>query len=233
MMPWEGQLPLATVIQAIAAKPFADQLEPDLRVLANLGYGSDPYSGWSMLPADVGTPLRAFQSLDAEEFKTVLDALCSGAKEGFNAFTNDLLHPVADGGGLLAGLFGAGDAMGAPHSLAEMANGVSSFLSDLYSLRLPIADIANALTVALPAHGLTVLMNSLQEGQDFGEALSLTSAFTTGPESLAGGFLAIVGLPAVQDSGRPGPDLLGLPAKFGLIPGRGLDCRYWQSWPRL
>ncbi|QZA08117.1 PE-PPE domain-containing protein [Mycolicibacter heraklionensis] len=199
MMPWQDQLPLATVIQAIAGKPLADLLEPDLRVLANLGYGTDPYTGWSTSPADVATTLQASPHLTAEEFNTILGALWDGAKEGFHDFTNDLLHPAADSGGLLSGLLGGGGDMDAPHSLAEMANGFSKLLTDLYSLVLPVQDIVNALTVALPAHELTVLTNSLMEGQSLGDALSLTSAFATGLESLAGGFLAIVGLNALPD----------------------------------
>ena len=199
MMPWQDQLPLATVIQALAGKPLADLLEPDLRILANLGYGTDPYTGWSTSPADVATTLQGAPSLTTEEFNTILGALWDGAKEGFHDFTNDLLHPAADSGGLLSGLLGGGDATGGPHSLAEMANGLSSLLGHLYSLALPVADIFNALTVALPAHELTVLANSLMEGQSLGDALSLTSAFATGLESLAGGFLAIVGLHAVSD----------------------------------
>lgn len=197
VMPWEGQLPLATVIQMIAGKPIADLLEPDLKVLANLGYGVDPTTGWSTLPADVATPLRIFPTLNAEEFNTILDALWSGAKQGFNAFVDDLLHPAAAAGGL-SGLLDAADASSGPHSLIDIASTLSSLWSTVSSLGMPASDIINALTVELPAHALTVLTNSLQDGQSLGDALSLTSAFATGLESLAGGFAVIVGLQAVQ-----------------------------------
>lgn len=200
MMPWEGQLPLATIIQALAGKPIADLLEPVLTVISNLGYGTDPDIGWSTLPADVPTTLQAYPTLTSEEFNTILGALWDATKEGFNDFTYDLTHPQADaGGGLLGGLLGSGDEVSGPHSIAEIADGISSLISHISSLSMPISDIFNALTVALPAHAFTVFTNSLLEGQDLGEALSLTSAFATGLESLAGGFLAIVGLNALPD----------------------------------
>lgn len=205
MMPWEGQLPLATIIQAFAGKPIADLLEPVLTVISNLGYGTDPTIGWPTLPADMPTTLQPYPTLTSEEFDTILGALWDATKQGVNDFFYALSHPEEDaGGGLLASLLGGGsdEVSSGPQSLAEIADGVSSLISHVSALSMPISDIFNALTVALPAHSLTVFMNSLEEGKDFGEALSLTSAFATGLQALAGGFLAIVGVNAL-------PDILG------------------------
>lgn len=199
MMPWEGQLPLATVIELIAGKPIADLLEPVLKVLANLGYGMDPEIGWSTLPADVPTPLQVSPIPDWAQFQTILGALMTGAEQGFKNFVADLTNPSDDSGDTaLAGLLGGGGDPTGPHSFLDAVNGFSGALAQLYSLALPVADIVNALGITLPANQFEVAMNSLQDGDLMG-ALQLPGALATGLEALAGGFLVMVGLQALPN----------------------------------
>src|ERR1700719_4652105 len=73
-----------------AAKPLADLPAPDLQVLVNLGYGPNPDIGWSDAPANVSTPVGLFPSIDSEQFNTILQALSTGAQQGWQAFVADL-----------------------------------------------------------------------------------------------------------------------------------------------
>ncbi|MGB9226916.1 PE-PPE domain-containing protein, partial [Mycobacterium sp.] len=88
MIPTE-HLPLLQPLRSIplVGTPFADLLEPDLRVIVNLGYG-DPNYGWSTAPANVPTPFGLFPSLN--DMEKVPDLLASGTQQGITAFTHDV-----------------------------------------------------------------------------------------------------------------------------------------------
>ena len=75
----------------IAGQPLYDLLQPDMRILVNLGYGSIS-DGWNQGPANVETPIALFPTdLD---WSAVLPALGNGAQQGVTAFVHDLLNPA-------------------------------------------------------------------------------------------------------------------------------------------
>jgi PE-PPE domain len=88
-------LPLLEPLRAIpgVGTPLADLLEPDVRVLVNLGYGS-PDQGWSTGPPNVPTPFGLFPPVNPG---TVLSDLVTGTQQGIGAFVSDI---GAEGSGL-------------------------------------------------------------------------------------------------------------------------------------
>lgn len=87
LVPTEN-LPLLDPLRMIpvVGNPLADLLQPDLRVIVNLGYG-DPDFGYSTGPANVPTPAGFLPQLD---INAVWTALVNGAQQGWSAMINDL-----------------------------------------------------------------------------------------------------------------------------------------------
>jgi hypothetical protein len=211
MSPFDGQLPLATLIQDLAGKPLADLLEPDLRVLVNLGYGPDPDIGWSNAPANVATPVGLFPSIDAAQFNTILQALSTGAQQGLQAFSADLSAASSgdtSGGAVtdILDMFSQTAAPTDPPSLTDIVNDLSSALSQSYALLLPTADIINALTTTLPLAEATLFTNFLQEG-DLIDALGMPTAVATGLGTVAAG---VEGLVLLENLPNIASDLSGI-----------------------
>ncbi|MGH3562276.1 MAG: PE-PPE domain-containing protein, partial [Mycobacterium sp.] len=191
MIPTE-QLPLTELIAMIpvVGQPLADLLEPDLRVLVNLGYGSDPDVGWSTTGANLPTPFGLFPSLDSEQFNAVLQALATGAQQGFEAFVGDLSHlSLTDGtqsASDMANLFDTPDPSSLP-SLTDIVNALSGAVSSAYATLLPTADIVNALITTLPAFDISLFFHELMTG-DLLDAVGLPVAATVGLTTIAIGF---------------------------------------------
>lgn len=184
MIPTE-QLPLAQLIEAFAGKPLADLLEPDLRVLANLGYGPDPHIGWSESPADVATPFGLFPSIDSAQFATILSALSDGAQKGFNDFLADLANPASWAPASAWEMPNPLDA-GALPSLTDIVNALTTVTAQAYSALLPTADIINAMATTLPVYDLNIFTHFLTEG-DLLNAIGMPIAANTGILTLAAG----------------------------------------------
>jgi hypothetical protein len=183
MIPTE-QLPLAQAIEQIAGKPVADLLEPDLRVIANLGYGPDPDKGWSESPANEPTPAHGgFPNLDADQMQNVMHALSDGAQKGFHNFLDDLSDSSDSGSDSGSDPSDTGDMP----SLTDVVNGFSDAASHAYATLLPTADILNALTTTLPAEDISLFTHYLQEG-DLTDALGVPAAVTVGLLTVAAGF---------------------------------------------
>jgi hypothetical protein len=91
MIPAED-LPLLDPLRLIPVigNPLADLLQPDLRVLVNLGYGSIDH-GWSPGDADVPTTFGLFPSLSVLE--QVPQALANGLQQGISDAIKDLENP--------------------------------------------------------------------------------------------------------------------------------------------
>lgn len=71
-------------------QPLYDLLEPDMRILVNLGYGNIA-DGWSPGPANLEAPLGLFPTdLD---WSAVGQALIEGAQQGLQNAMNDLFQP--------------------------------------------------------------------------------------------------------------------------------------------
>lgn len=170
MIPTEN-LPLLELLRAVPflGDPLADLVQPALRVLINLGYGSIE-NGWDPGPADLSTPFGLFPTnIDLGD---VLTALGNGVEQGWNDFINDL--------GSLPSL---------PEALANSASvldtfagGVNAFsadLSTLYSTLLPITDLVNAMLTTLPAYNISLFAQELAAGDPL-DALLMPLAADTG-----------------------------------------------------
>lgn len=190
-------LPLLMPLQSIPVigQPLYDLLEPDMRILVNLGYGSIT-DGWSAGPANVATPFELFPT--DLNWGEVLNALGNGAQEGMNNFVHDLSNLTFPSAAELSGS-STGDvaAMTLP-SLTELVNAFSSITSTAYAALLPTADILNAVLTTAPAYAAQVFVQELGDG-DILNAIGLPVAGIVGLGTLAAGFefLALNG--AVRD----------------------------------
>ena len=175
-----AELPLLVPLQLlpVIGQPLYDLLEPDMRVLVNLGYGSIT-EGWSQGDADVPTTFGLFPSdLDVGD---VLAALGSGLQSGIGDAaaqlqdpTNYQITPVQDLPGFatlfrsleLAGLgSGSTDTGGTtPLSLTDLVNEFSGALSNGYATLLPTADTLNAIITGLPLYDANVFIDELGDG---------------------------------------------------------------------
>ncbi|OBJ74372.1 PE-PPE domain-containing protein [Mycobacterium sp. 1274756.6] len=81
----------------VAGRPLADLLEPDLRILVNLGYGSIT-DGWNSGPADVASTIGLFPTelhcVAGCSWLDLPEALLRGAWQGVSDFVDDLLDPT-------------------------------------------------------------------------------------------------------------------------------------------
>lgn len=164
MIPAET-LPLLDVLrlQPITGDLLADLLEPALRILVNLGYGSIEH-GWSDGPADVPVTADLFSLYPADlDWSELSTALVKAAQEGMRAATADLFDPatyqmtsIFDNpvfATLWDSLYGMGltsiplGALDAKAASAEGAGGfteITRWLSDLQGLQQPDFDAIGA-----------------------------------------------------------------------------------------
>ena len=197
--------------------PLADLVQPDLKVLVNLGYG-DPNYGWSQGPANVPTEFGLFPSLS--DMEKVPPLLALGTQQGITAFVHDVSAEISSAGSLMPSFSSPGSLMQSLSSLTGPSSGpsvVSTMLpspadllsalspvsvadnvynavnalslasSDAYSTLLPTADVANALLTTLPAYDLTLFAAGLQSGNLL-EAIGQPIATDTYLIPLAGAF---------------------------------------------
>jgi hypothetical protein len=211
MIPTET-LPLLQPLQSIPVigQPLYDLLEPDLRILVNLGYG-DIDHGWDQGPAYVPTPFGLFPTdLNPGD---VLAALASGTQQGVHAFMHDLgslslpdvsemftANPLAT--------FGSDAADSPLDSLTGFVNTVSDDVASLYAALLPVADVVNALTTTLPAYDASLFAQELSSGNLL-DAVGLPIAANFALDTIAVGFAAapvldafasVLGFPSLLDT---------------------------------
>jgi hypothetical protein len=79
------------LLTPIIGQPLYDLFEPDTSILVNLGYGSIT-EGWNQGPADLVTTVN--WGLPDMDWNQVFAALDTGAQQGWEAFTADLLNPA-------------------------------------------------------------------------------------------------------------------------------------------
>lgn len=212
-----GNLPILEPLRAVpfVGNPIADLIQPDLKVLVNLGYG-DPAYGYSTGPANVPTPLGLFPSVQPG---TVLADLVTGTQQGFAAAAGDLTAggfpspPSLSLPGTLAapGLTGAfpptgfsidGLIEGLQAANTNVVSALSNAMSAGYSVALPTADIANALLTSMPSYDLNLFLNGILQvahGDPMGlvNAVGLPISADAALLSLAGGWELIVLVNAV------------------------------------
>ncbi|HEU4360491.1 MAG TPA: PE-PPE domain-containing protein [Mycobacterium sp.] len=195
MIPTEN-LPLLDPLRAIPVigKPLADLIQPDLKVLVDLGYG-DPDYGWSTGPANVPTPFGLFPSLS--DMAKVPGLLLSGTEQGFQAFISDISNPAAlslSSPSTLLSLFSDPFApseavTGAPMNLTGIVDSFTTAIAAAYASLLPTADIANAVLTSMPAYDVSLFLDNLGNPLD---AVGLPIAADVGLLTLSAGVELLV-----------------------------------------
>jgi hypothetical protein len=213
MIPTQN-LPLLDPLRSIpvVGNPLADLLQPDLKVLVNLGYG-DPDYGWSQGPANVPTEFGLFPPLS--DVEKVPGLLVSGTQQGITDFMQDISAELTSTGSLTpslsslampssgpsavmlpspADLVSALSPVSVADGIYNAVNALSGAASDAYSTLLPTADVANGLVTSLPAYDLTLFAAGLQSGNLL-EAIGQPIATDTYLIPLAGAFeaFAVIG----------------------------------------
>lgn len=176
-------LPLLDPLRVIpvVGKPLADLLQPDLRVIVNLGYG-DPAYGWSTTAANVPTPFGLFPSVSPG---VVLDALAAGTQQGVHDFLADLRdiswNPSPLWPDLLPALVGPPPGPVAPTPV-NIVNTVAKIISTDYAVLLPTADIITAATLSLPAYDASLFASGIEHGSlinAIGDPIAANTAMLT------------------------------------------------------
>ncbi len=174
----------------VVGQPLADLIQPDLKVLVNLGYG-DPAHGYSTAPANVPTPLGLFPHLSQA---SIVSDLLTGSRQGITAAASDLSaagFPSVSGlssmspTSLLSGMSHALTSISSPSAPAllspasidsfigqlqaantNIANGFTNAFGSAYSALLPTADLANALLTSMPSYDFSLFMSGIEDAVD-------------------------------------------------------------------
>ncbi|SOJ52765.1 PE family protein PE3 [Mycobacterium simulans] len=184
-------LPLLQPLRAlpVIGGPLANLIEPNVRVIVNLGYG-DPYHGYSTSPPDVWTPFGLFPDVSPV---TVAEALAAGTQQGINNFTFDMSQLLANPPTLPPLQMPAPtdlttdlrvSAADLPSPLT-VANTVASIVSTDYAVLLPTADIALSLVTTLPAYNVQLFAEQLAQGNLI-NAIGYPIAANVGLATIAG-----------------------------------------------
>jgi hypothetical protein len=180
-------LPLLDPVRAIPVigNPIADLVQPDLRVLVDLGYGSTT-QGWSPDPPNVPTPFGVIPPVSPG---AVLAALAAGTQQGIGAFAGDInagiagfpsslpnlslpdLTSVLGVGGPYSMASGMTSALSSPDSViaalqsanTRITNALTDAGATAYATLLPTADIATALAVSAPSYDLNLFLSGVEQ----------------------------------------------------------------------
>jgi hypothetical protein len=184
-------------------KPLYDLLEPDTRILVNLGYGSIT-EGYNQGPADVPTTFGLFPDINQAQLS---EALSSGWQQGVTAALHDIQHPVSYQDQVapllpfVNSFYLTGDAPENPSftefldgflkfvgfpvsdvtlhsSPTDIINDISATLSYDYSSLLPAADAYNDSLTSLPAYYADIFTSQLEAGNAFDAVLDPLAANT-------------------------------------------------------
>lgn len=216
-----GDLPLLDPLRDIPVigNPIADLLQPDLRLIVNLGYDNpNPLEGWDAGPANVTTPFGLFPPLS--QVLAALQQVVPQTELGVQNFIGDLSNPasllsLSSTSSLTDPLAALSTLLSDPTALlsspTDIVNNISSAASTAYATLLPTADIANALLTSLPAYDISLFTNNLSDPLN---AIGLPIAADTALATLAGGFEYDVLSSAVSTIAAD----LGLSALTSLIP---------------
>jgi hypothetical protein len=204
-----AHLPLLEPLRAIpvVGNPIADLLEPDTRVLVNLGFGC-PDQGWSTGPPNVPTSFGLFPHVNPGN---VLADLATGAQQGVGAFTNDLANlslpdlaqlPTVPTPTFPTSIGGFIQDLQTVNT--NVTKAFSSALATGYSVLLPTADFLNAGLISIPAYDFNLFLNGIGQALNgdpvgglihaIGDPIAADVALFT----IAGGFEAIVLASAAQ-----------------------------------
>jgi hypothetical protein len=203
MIPNDNLPILEPLLLIPGAQPLYDLLEPDTRILVNLGYGSIT-EGWNQGPANVPTTFGLFPDINQTQLS---EALSNGWQQGVTDALNDLQHPISyqdqvaplvpfadslytigyapqdpsftdviDGLLKFAG-FPLSDVT-LSSSPADISNDINATLSyDSSSLR-PLEDAINVFLTGLPGYDATIATDQLDAGNFLNAILDPMSANT-------------------------------------------------------
>lgn len=144
-------LPLVQPLRSIPllGNAIADLIEPDLRILVNLGYG-DLAHGYSSGPPDVPTPFGVFPSIDPQ---ALVSSLAAGTQQGVTAFGHDLagltLSDVAD---VLKW-----------NPVSALSGALPTDSTAVFDKVQPTVNIATDLLTAVPAYDLRLFVDGVQQ----------------------------------------------------------------------
>jgi hypothetical protein len=185
-------------------QPLYDLLEPDTRILVNLGYGSIT-EGWNQEPANV--PITFAASPPSSVLDQVPSALATGWQQGVAAFMNDIAHPISYqdqlaplmpfmnltyilgltpenpsftefiNGFLTYAGFPLPD-LTATSSPADIVDAISKILSYDYTSLANFGDAINNLFTSLPAYDSEIFTSLVNAGDLSGAFLDTASANT-------------------------------------------------------
>jgi hypothetical protein len=192
-------LPLLQPLQSIPVigQPLYDLLEPDTRILVNLGYGSIT-DGWSQGPANVPTEFGLFPTnISPSE---VLAALANGAQHGVQNFIDDLsnLSPSTMSLPDLSDLLTLNPAADLSTTPTDIVNALTAAFSTAYATLLPTADIAVAIGDSLPAYDAGLVMSGLEAGNLL-DAVGDPIAANTGLVAFGAGIEVVTLVRSVED----------------------------------
>lgn len=175
--------PLRSVL--IVGNPLANLVQPNLKVIVNLGYG-DPAYGYSTSPPNVATPFGLFPEVSPV---VIADALVAGTQQGIGDFAYDVSHlelPLpADGSTMPSTAPGSGTPV-PPLSIdsliddlqvanRNLANTISKVAATSYATVLPTADIANAALTIVPSYNIHLFLEGIQQALK-GDPMGLVNA---------------------------------------------------------
>jgi hypothetical protein len=171
-------LPMLDLMRLIpvVGNPLADLVQPDLKVLVDLGYGSVT-DGWSQDPADVPTTFGLFPSLSVLE--QVPEALAQGTQQGITDAIDDLLNPQnyeinpnilaapvltpLEEQAYTVGLINTPDP-----TLAELLAQLPPAVSPGPEVVQPVIDTLNAALTELPTYDYNIFVDQLEAGNLLG-----------------------------------------------------------------
>ncbi|MBV8177999.1 MAG: PE-PPE domain-containing protein [Mycobacterium sp.] len=184
-------------------QPIYDLLEPDTRILVNLGYGSIT-EGWNQGPANVPTTFGLYPDVNPTQLS---EALSNGWQQGITDALNDLQHPVSYqdqvapllpfenalhtiglapqdpsftdviDGLLKYGGFPVSDVT-LSSSPTDIVNDIDATLSYDYSALHPLEQSINAFVTGLPAYDANIATDQLDAGNFLNAILDPISANT-------------------------------------------------------
>lgn len=208
-------LPLLEPLRAlpILGDPLANLVQPNLRVIVNLGYG-DPAYGYSTSPPNVPTPFGLFPDVSPI---TVVNALTAGTQQGFADFGRDMsvlgsqlvLPSPTDLSNMLTPYqSGPATSTGTSNGVSVPAISVDSTIDQLqrtntrffntlttvaatgYATLLPTADLVNAVLTTAPSYNINLFLEGVRQAAS-GDPMGLANAIAY-PIAADAGMLTVV-----------------------------------------
>lgn len=174
-------LPLLEPLRAVpvVGNPLADLVQPNLKVIVNLGYG-DPSYGYSTSPPNVATPFGLFPETNPLH---IVDALAAGTQQGWVDFGSGITHlelpqqthlsnatasqvakPNLTGAWTATPMASLNDFVdGVQTANKNLSQTVTKVAATSYSTLLPTADFANAIVTTAVSYNIDLYLAGIQQ----------------------------------------------------------------------